>query len=705
MTYVPAPSYPNYASFLSNMLGDLPARSNQAQQQQIQLQQERQQQAQQQALTQAFQSGLPMKDGQIDWPAVTQNLAKGGDWRDAVNLAPQIQQQQRFIQNQSDTQTEIDDAGREQGTLPPASVAASRPSTPVTPASTGQPSDRAPQQAPAGPSPLFVGVGKRYGVSPDYLARTAKIESNDNPNATNPSGATGEFQFTPATAKQYGVNPKDLFSSTVGAAKLAADNKAQLTQALGRPPTDAELYLAHQQGAAGAAKLLANPDAKASDIVGMKAVIQNGGKPNMTAGQFAQMWIGKYNATGGGTSNFGPSGGIQGGPGVAMPATAAPPGPITNSVLPQITPQAPVAGGLGAMPAAQPMMPQGGPAAPPTMAPNAPGFPQPELPINPFSKQPFKDPQQAVRYLRALAAKAENLGNKGLADERREWANNIEKRTAPIKLGANDTLFDPLTRQPIYQGNRAGGGPVAQQIAKAIANGDQPPVLTGLYGQSAAVRAELEAKGVDLTGRQLEWTRAQKQIQSLNGPQMTRFVGLAGSVNNTIDEVRKLSDKMQLSGVPLLNRAKLQSYIQAAGNSANGQLASQYLAAVNTLKEEFANLANGGYAPQEAAWKLADSQINGDYGVKQLGASLDEVQRLIKYRLQAMPGMSAYGPGADNPYLPGGGSTPEGAGGQSAPTSAPPAQGASSGRPIAVNPSTGQKLMLSDDGKSWVPAK
>jgi hypothetical protein len=68
---------------------------------------------------------------------------------------------------------------------------------------------------------------------------------------------------------------------------------------------------------------------------------------------------------------------------------------------------------------------------------------------------------------------------------------------------------------------------------------------------------------------------------------------------------------MQNSGIPLLNKAKLTAYIQTEGHSENGQLATRYINAVNTLKEEFANLANGGYAPTEPAWKLADEQING----------------------------------------------------------------------------------------------
>jgi len=58
------------------------------------------------------------------------------------------------------------------------------------------------------------------------------------------------------------------------------------------------------------------------------------------------------------------------------------------------------------------------------------------------------------------------------------------------------------------------------------------------------------------------------------------------------------------------------------------------------LKEEFANLANGGYAPTEAAWSLANSQINANYGVDQLKASLTEVRRLIGYRVNSIAGQT-----------------------------------------------------------------
>jgi len=204
---------------------------------------------------------------------------------------------------------------------------------------------------------------------------------------------------------------------------------------------------------------------------------------------------------------------------------------------------------------------------------------------------------------------------------------------------------------------------IAEHTSHAIQKGEQPPTLTGLYGQSGAVRSKLDESGFDLAKAQIEWKRAEKQVATLNGPQMTRVVGLAGSVNSTIDEVRELSKQMNNSGIPKLNAAKLALYMQGEGNSENGKLAARYIGAVNTLKEEFANLANGGYAPTEPAWELANKQINGDYGVGQLGASLDEVQRLINYRVHAIPGLDTMGAGAANRYTgqtgaPAAGSTP-----------------------------------------------
>lgn len=208
--------------------------------------------------------------------------------------------------------------------------------------------------------------------------------------------------------------------------------------------------------------------------------------------------------------------------------------------------------------------------------------------------------------------------------------------------------------EAIQAGKSAGApgkGPEAvAAIGDAIIDGTQPPVLTGLYGMSGPVRAYVHDKNFDLAKAQIEWKRAEKQVATLNGPQMTRFVGLASSVQNTIDEVNDLAKKMDLGGIPAKNAFELKAFMNVEGNSKNGQLAARYIAAVNTLKEEFANLANGGYAPTEPAWALANQQIDGNFGVKQLGASLGEIKRLINYRIQGVPGLSKMGAGAPNRY-------------------------------------------------------
>jgi hypothetical protein len=189
-------------------------------------------------------------------------------------------------------------------------------------------------------------------------------------------------------------------------------------------------------------------------------------------------------------------------------------------------------------------------------------------------------------------------------------------------------------------------------IADGIESGKLPPTLTGLYRNKAAIEAELGRRGVDLSARQLEFKGAEREVSSLNGPQMTRFKSLAVSVVNSIDEVKRLSQQMELSGVPFLNKKELEYYTQTQGNTPNGQLAARYLAAINTVKEEFASLVTGGYAPHTAAFDLANRQINADYGVKELGAALDEVQQLINYRVRAV---NDRGLGSNNRYLKGGG--------------------------------------------------
>lgn len=139
----------------------------------------------------------------------------------------------------------------------------------------------------------------RNGVPVEVMLRKAQIESNMDPNALNKlgSGAAGLFQFMPKTWGQYGQgqSPFDPVANADAAARFTKDNINTFKSRLGRDPSPGEIYLMHQQGASGALKLLSNPDAPAVSLVGKDEIIKNGGTPDMTAGQFASLWMSKFN--------------------------------------------------------------------------------------------------------------------------------------------------------------------------------------------------------------------------------------------------------------------------------------------------------------------------------------------------------------------------------------------------------------------------
>lgn len=176
---------------------------------------------------------------------------------------------------------------------------------------------------------LISSTASTYALAPDYLEKLVQIESGGNPNALNKgSKAAGLGQFIPSTWRQYGggKSPFDPGANLDATARFTVDNANTLRRALGREPTQGELYLAHQQGAGSAIKLLSNPDARAFDVVPPRNVLSNlpgslrGSARDMTARQFASLWTGRFGE---------PAPAFGGGPvAAAPPAIAAGPGPV-----------------------------------------------------------------------------------------------------------------------------------------------------------------------------------------------------------------------------------------------------------------------------------------------------------------------------------------------------------------------------------------
>ena len=190
-----------------------------------------------------------------------------------------------------------------------------------------------------------------------------------------------------------------------------------------------------------------------------------------------------------------------------------------------------------------------------------------------------------------------------------------------------------------------------KEKVEGIKSGNQPPTTTGLYGNNKLrVEAELQRQGVNLAQSQLQWLQAQQEVRSLNSQRMIQYVGLAHGLTGTIDRAEQTAKQMNLSGLTGYNYVQLQELIKAEGNSERGQLAVRYLNDVNAVKGELANLENGGYAPTDPAWKIANEQVNSNYGVKELSAALDEVKKIVNYRVNNIPGIKELGAGAANRY-------------------------------------------------------
>jgi hypothetical protein len=152
---------------------------------------------------------------------------------------------------------------------------------------------------------LFSGLESKYRLPGGYLSRLYQIESSGGENLYNKkSGAAGPFQFMPGTAKQMGLSdPYDLEASADAAARLAVQNRSILQQNGVEDPDGRMLYLAHQQGAGGAVALLTNSGAPAATALSgvyknpktaVDAVRNNGGSPDMAAGEFANKVMGLY---------------------------------------------------------------------------------------------------------------------------------------------------------------------------------------------------------------------------------------------------------------------------------------------------------------------------------------------------------------------------------------------------------------------------
>ncbi|MDX2368817.1 MAG: hypothetical protein QNK36_10495 [Colwellia sp.] len=123
-----------------------------------------------------------------------------------------------------------------------------------------------------------------------FFEQMAKIESSDKGmSARSKTGAIGKYQFLQSTwndlvkkhGKEFDMTKKDIFdlnSQEIFARAYAKDNEKVLIKKLGREPKDFEIYMAHNIGATGTARLILHAQNSPDAIVTTKGIGSNPAK-------------------------------------------------------------------------------------------------------------------------------------------------------------------------------------------------------------------------------------------------------------------------------------------------------------------------------------------------------------------------------------------------------------------------------------------
>jgi hypothetical protein len=159
-------------------------------------------------------------------------------------------------------------------------------------------------------SQKIVQSAQASGVDVGTALTIAKLEnSKGDPNLKNPnSSATGIYQFIDGSWKAAGgtdANRGDVDKQIELGVKSIKDNRDALRVTLGQDPSPSQLYLAHQQGIAGARALItaAPGDSavsvltkvyKGDAVTAAQAVTNNGGNLDISAQDFVNKWDVQY---------------------------------------------------------------------------------------------------------------------------------------------------------------------------------------------------------------------------------------------------------------------------------------------------------------------------------------------------------------------------------------------------------------------------
>ncbi len=213
--------------------------------------------------------------------------------------------------------------------------------------------------------------------------------------------------------------------------------------------------------------------------------------------------------------------------------------------------------------------------------------------------------------------------------------------------------LNTVTRINMENGASSGGGN-AKDIADAIVNGDQPPVLTGLYRMAGPVRAELARQGFPLAKATEDWNATQKYLSTLNGAQQVRLRQAVNFTSDSLPLIKDLYDQWQKTGLPTgfkdYNKAALIAASHLPGKT--GSIATNLISQIADLTSELGTVYKGGNSSTDETLKLAATNLSGDWNQQTFSDAYDRINKNLKIRKNSISTGQAAGVGQDNQYTP-----------------------------------------------------
>jgi len=220
----------------------------------------------------------------------------------------------------------------------------------------------------------------------------------------------------------------------------------------------------------------------------------------------------------------------------------------------------------------------------------------------------------------------------------------------------------------------AGGGTASgvdpSAIADAIMNGDQPPEMTGLYRNGAAVRTMLAKKGFNLAAAQTDWKATQRHVASMNGPTQLKLQQSINALPELLDSVDSIAKEWKGGQFPILNKANLALAKGGAYGPEVASVATRLDQQIADVTSDLGSVYMGGNSPTDHSLKLAETALKGDWDERVFHDMVKMARANVQIRRNSVLHSGVAGVGDSNPYAPKQ-AAPYGA----PPPSAPPAPG------------------------------